>query len=185
MYPDKHKEIITYLMEGKFITVADLLFEVIKKNEDFYIEFFEKSFGFELISNHDYYYLVSSETNENTSRDFSIFFSILGYELDKDGKNFLEELNYSEFHIDEIIEYFKNSSWSDVIKANKQLNNEENLKRHIGNMVKRNIAVKQGNERYSFTKAHKLFIDFAKDLKGDFNNEINSKPQTNFSAEKM
>jgi hypothetical protein len=164
MYPDKHKEIVTSLMEGKFITVADLLFEVIKKNEDFYIEFFEKSFGFELIGNHDYYYLISSETNENTSRDFSIFFSILCYELDKDGKNFLEELNYSEFHIDEIIQYFKNSSWSDVIKANKQLNNDENLKRHIGTMVKRNIAVKQNNERYSFTKAHKLFVDFAKDL---------------------
>lgn len=164
MYPYKHKEIVTSLMEGKFITVADLLFEVIKKNEDFYIEFFEKSFGFELIGNHDYYYLISSETNENTSRDFSIFFSILCYELDKDGKNFLEELNYSEFHIDQIIEYFKNSSWSDVINANKQLNNDENLKRHIGTMVKRNIAVKQNNERYSFTKAHKLFIDFVKDL---------------------
>lgn len=171
MYPDKHKEIVTSLMEGKFITVADLLFEVIKKNEDFYIDFFEKSFGFELIGNHDYYYLISSETNENTSRDFSIFFSILCYELDKDGKNFLEELNYSEFHIDEIIEYFKNSSWSDVIKANKQLNNDENLKRHIGTMVKRNIAVKQNNERYSFTKAHKLFIDFAKDLIKDDKSE--------------
>ncbi len=173
MYPDKHKEIVTSLMEGKFITVADLLFEVIKKNEDFYIEFFEKSFGFELIGNHDYYYLISSETNENTSRDFSIFFSILCYELDKDGKNFLEELNYSEFHIDEIIEYFKNSSWSDIIKANKQLNNDENLKRHIGTMVKRNIAVKQNNERYSFTKAHKLFIDFAKDLIKDDKSETN------------
>lgn len=173
MYPDKHKEIVTSLMEGKFITVADLLFEVIKKNEDFYIEFFEKSFGFELIGNHDYYYLISSETNENTSRDFSIFFSILCYELDKDGKNFLEELNYSEFHIDEIIEYFKNSSWSDIIKANKQLNNDENLKRHIGTMVKRNIAVKQNNEIYSFTKAHKLFIDFAKDLIKDDKSETN------------
>jgi hypothetical protein len=31
-------------------------------------------------------------------------------------------------------------------------------------MVKRNIAVKQSNDRYSFTKAHKLFIDFAKEL---------------------
>lgn len=173
MYPDKHKEIVTSLMEGKFITVADLLFELIKKNEDFYVEFFEKSFGFELIGNHDYYYLISSDTNENTSRDFSIFFSILCYELDKDGKNFLEELNYSEFHIDEIIEYFKNSSWSDVIKANKQLNNDENLKRHIGTMVKRNIAVKQSNERYSFTKAHKLFIDFAKDLINDDQSETN------------
>ena len=171
MYPDKHKEIVTSLMEGKFITVEDLSYETIKKNEDFYITFFEKSFGFELIGNQDFYYLVSNETNENTSRDISIFFSILCYELDKDGKNFLEELNYSEFHIDEIIEYFKNSSWTDVIKVNKQLNNDENLKRLIGIMAKRNIAVKQGNDRYSFTKAHKLFIDFVKDLIKDDKDE--------------
>lgn len=171
MYPDKHKDIVTSLMDGKFITVEDLLFETIKKKEDFYIDFFENSFDFELIGNHDFYYLVSSETNENTSRDISIFFSILCYELDKDGKNFLEELNYSEFHIDEIIEYFSNSSWTDVIKANKQLNNDESLKRHIGTMVKRNIAVKQSNDRYSFTKAHKLFIEFAKDLIKDDKNE--------------
>jgi hypothetical protein len=164
MYPDKHKEIVTSLMEGKFITIEDLLFETIKKNEDFYIIFFENSFGFELIVNQDFYYLVSNETNENTSRDISIFFSILCYELDKNGKNFLEELNYSEFHIDEIIEYFNDSSWSDVIKANNQLKNDDSLKRHIGTMVKRNIAVKHNNDRYSFTKAHKLFIDYAKDL---------------------
>lgn len=170
MYPDKHKEIVTSLMEGKFVTVEDLLFETIKKNEEFYITFFENSFGFELIVNQDFYYLVSNETNENTSRDISIFFSILCYELDKNGKNFLEELNYSEFHIDEILEYFNNSSWTDVIKANKQLNNDESLKRQIGTMVKRNIAVKQSNDRYSFTKAHKLFIDFAKDLIKDDKN---------------
>ena len=171
MYPDKHKEIVTSLMEGKFVTVEDLLFETIKKNEEFYITFFENSFGFELIVNQYFYYLFSNETNENTSRDISIFFSILCYEIDKNGKNFLEELNYSEFHIDEILEYFNNSSWTDVIKANKQLNNDEILKRQIGTMVKRNIAVKQSNDRYSFTKAHKLFIDFAKDLIKDDKNE--------------
>lgn len=164
MYPVKHKEVVTSLMEGKFITVDDLLFETIKKNEDFYVQFFENSFSYEMTGTQDFYYLVSNETNENTSRDISIFFSILCYELDKDGKNFLEELNYSEFHIDEILEYFNNSSWTDVIKANNQLKNDESIKRHIGTMVKRNIVIKQNNDRYSFTKAHKLFIDFAKEL---------------------
>jgi hypothetical protein len=174
MYPDKHKEVVTSLMEGKFITVEDFLFETIKKNEEFYIKFFEYSFGFELIVNHDFYYLVSDDTNENTSRDISIFFSILCYELDKDGKNFLEELNYSEFHIDEIIAYFKNSSWLDVIKANKQLSTDDSLKRHIGTMMKRNIAIKRSNDRYSFTKAYKLFIEFAKDLVNDDKKEHES-----------
>jgi hypothetical protein len=43
MYTDKHKEIVTSLMEGKFITVAELLFEVIKKSRRFYINFFFES----------------------------------------------------------------------------------------------------------------------------------------------
>lgn len=165
MYPDKHKEIVTSLMDGKFITVDNSLFDAITKKDDFYIKFFKESFGFDLVGNHDFFYLVSNETNENTSRDISIFFSILCYELDKYGKNFLDELNYSEFHIDEIVEYFKNSSWTDVINANKQINSEENLKKLVGStLVKRNIATRHSNDRYSFTKAHKLFLDFAKDL---------------------
>lgn len=168
IYPEKHKDIVTALIDGRFITVDELLFETVKKRDDFYIEFFKESFGFELKGTHDFYYLISNDTNENTSRDISIFFSILCYELDKDGKNFLEELNYSEFYIDDIIEYFNNSSWIDVIKSNKQLNSNDNIKRLLGGtMVKRNIAVKHNNDRYSFTKAHKLFIDFARDLVKD------------------
>jgi hypothetical protein len=92
--------------------------------------------------------------------------------LMEDRPFFKEELNYSEFHLDEILEYFKNSSWLDVIKANKHLNTDDSLKRHIGTLVKRNIAVKQSNDRYSFTKAHKLFIDYAKDLVKDVENEF-------------
>ena len=41
-------------------------------------------------------------------------------------------------------------------------------------MVKRNIAIKQSNDRYSFTKAHKLFIDFAKDLVKNDKNKSNA-----------
>lgn len=43
-------------------------------------------------------------------------------------------------------------------------------------MTKRNIAVKQSNDRYSFTKAHKLFIDFAKDLVKDLVKDSNNEP---------
>jgi len=49
--------------------------------------------------------------------------------------------------------------------TNKQLNSEDAIKRIIGTtMVKRNIVVKNSNDKYSFTKAYKLFIDFARDL---------------------
>ena len=81
-------------MDGRFITIDESYFDIIKENQDFYAEFFEKSFGFELKHTQDFYYLISDETNENTSRDISIFFSIFCYELDKDGKNFMDELGF-------------------------------------------------------------------------------------------
>lgn len=165
MYPSKHKQIVTSLMDGRFITVDESYFDILKEYHDFYIEFFDKSFGFKLKNTQEFYYLISEDTNENTSRDISIFFSILCYELDKDGKNFMDELGFSDFHIDEIFDYIKNSSWTDVVKANKQLNDIESIKRLVGStMVKRNIAVKHSDDKYSFTKAYKLFIDFAREL---------------------
>lgn len=165
MYPNKHKQIVTSLMDGRFITIDESNFNIVKENQDFYIDFFDKSFGFELKNTQEFYYLISEETNENTSRDISIFFSIFCYELDKDGKNFMDELGFSDFHIDEIIEYIKNSTWTDIVKSNKQLNDADSIKRLVSStMVKRNIAIKHSDEKYSFTKAFKLFIDFTREL---------------------
>jgi len=171
MYPNKHKQIVTALMDGKFITVDEFYFDIVNDNQAFYSEFFTESFGFELKGTQEFFYLLSAETNENTSRDISIFFAILCYELDKDGKNFIEELNSTEFHTDEIIEYFKNSTWTDIIRSNKSLNSADNLRKLIGTtMAKRNISKKQSEEKFIFTKAYKLFIEFAKEL---INNETN------------
>ncbi len=165
MYPNKHKQIVTSLMDGRFITIDESYFDIVKENQDFYAEFFDKSFGFELKNTQEFYHLISEETNENTSRDISIFFSIFCYELDKDGKNFMDELGFSDFHIDEIVDYIRNSSWTDIVKSNKQLNDADSIKRLVGStMVKRNIAVKHSDDNYSFTKAYKLFIDFAREL---------------------
>lgn len=165
MYPSKHKQIVTSLMDGRFITIDESYFDIVKENQNFYVEFFEKSFGFELKNTQEFYYLISEETNENTSRDISIFFSIFCYELDKDGKNFLDELGFSDFHIDEIIEYITNSTWTDIVKSNKQLNNADSIRRLVGStMIKRNITIKHSSDMYSFTKAYKLFIDYAREL---------------------
>ena len=165
LYPNKHKEIVTSLMEGKFITIDESTFDIVKENQDFYLNYFETSFGYELKNTQEFYYLVSDDTNENTSRDISIFFSILCYELDKDGKNFMHELGFSDFHIDKIVDYITGSTWTDVVKTNNHLNDAQGIKRLIGStMLKRNISIKHSDDRYSFTKAYRLFIDFAKEL---------------------
>lgn len=172
MYPNKHKQIVTSLMDGRFITIDESYFDIVKENQDFYAEFFDKSFGFELKNTQEFYYLISEETNENTSRDISIFFSIFCYELDKDGKNFMDELGFSSFHIDEIVDYIKNSSWTDIVKSNNQLKDSKNITKLVSStMLKRNIVVKHSEDNYSFTKAYKLFIDFTRELiKSEANN---------------
>lgn len=165
MYPNKHTQIVISLMKGIIITIDDPHFDIVKKHQAFYIEFFDKSFGLELKNTQEFYYLISEETDEKTSRDISIFFSILCYELDKDGKNFMDELGFSDFHIDEIITYIKNSTWTDIVKSNKQLQNSDSIRTLVSaTMTKRNIVIKHSDDMYSFTKAYKLFIDFARDL---------------------
>ena len=79
MYPKNHKKIVTSLMEGKFITRDEPHFNILKEHQDFYTRFFDRSFGYGLQSSPEYYYLLSPDTQENTSRDISIFFSVLCY----------------------------------------------------------------------------------------------------------
>lgn len=164
-YPNKHQQITSALLKGRFITTDEQYFDILKENHDFYLKFFEHSFGFELKHTQAFYYLISNQTDENTSRDISIFFAIFCYELDKADKNFIDELNFSDFSLEEMVNTIKSSSWDNVVSATNSLKNTESIKRLItSTMVKRNIVAKHSNQRYTFTVAHQFFIDFAKDL---------------------
>lgn len=162
-YPKQHKQIVTDLIDGKFILSKDGNYDVIKNHESFYLTFFSKSFGFELKIYQDFIFIVSDETNENTSRDISIFFSILCYELDRDSRNFIDELEYSEFSKEEIDKYFNNSSWSEIIQTNNQLKDPERRRNFLNLLERRNIIEKINEDKFYFTSAYKLFTEFAKE----------------------
>lgn len=164
-YPKYHTQIVEALMGGKFVLATDKVFDELKENETFYNSFFKVSFKYELKFNQEFAYLVSTETTENLSRDISIFFAILCYELDKDGKNFMDELNYAEFEMDKVDEYFENSNYKEIIKSNNQLKDSEARRKLIRNgLIRRNIATKTAEDKFIFTKAHKVFIQFALEL---------------------
>lgn len=160
-YPRFHKDIVTDLLDGKFILATDPKFIELKNSADFYTSFFKESFDFDLELKSDFAYILSAETNEQLSRDICIFFGLLCYELDKDGKNFLEEIQYAEFDMDMIDAYFDNSSYIDLIQNNNQLKNEENRRQFINNLGRRNIIEKTNDKKFSFTPAYKVFMDFA------------------------
>jgi len=163
-YPRYHKEIVSDLMNGKFILASDQKFVSLKDNAPFYENFFKESFGNALEVKSDYAFLISYDTAEQLSRDICIFFAILCYELDKDGKNFLEEIQYAEFDHEKVDSYFENSAYAELIASNNQLKSNESRRDFMRTLARRNIAERNGDARFTFTQAYKVFVDFA----GDF-----------------
>jgi len=166
-YPKYHYDIVKSLLDGKFILFPGKLYKTVLEgeNKEFYTDFFKESFDYELIVETEYLYLISDNTDEKTSRDIMTFISILSYEIDKEGKNFFDELNSSFFNLERINQYFDNShSWHEIIKASKQISSPESRKSLIYNtMLKRNIIERIG-DNFQFTKAHKVFLNFALEL---------------------
>ena len=163
-YSKNHKQIVEDLMAGKFILPQNKNFLELKEKEKFYEEFFKASFGHDLIMKQDYAFLVSDETNEMLSRDICIFFAILCYELDKDGRNFLDLINYSEFEYFHVNEYFENSSYLDVVRNNSRLRDTSSRNEFMDTLDRRNIIEKTGNQKFVFTAAHRNFTEFAMEL---------------------
>jgi hypothetical protein len=151
-------------MGGKFILSNEAHFNSLKENDTFYTEFFKISFDLDLNLKTEYAFLLSKETQENFSRDVSIFIAILCYELDRDGRNFMEALDFNEFTFEEVDRYFDNSSFIDLIESNKSLREPDARRTLINGMHRRNIVNKNFEDRFSFTQAYKVFVDFAKEL---------------------
>ena len=153
-------------MNGRFILSRQPYFEELKKNEvEFYIPFFQISFGYKLIITQEYAYFILEETDENISRGISIFFAIFCYETDKEGKNFLDGLQYSEHSFEDINTLFKNSFFIYLIQTNKQIKDTDARRRLLfDTMNKKNIIEKISDDKFYFTTAYKVLIDLAKEL---------------------
>jgi len=163
-YPKSHKQIVKELLDGKFILPTEPFYQIIRENGEFYTEFFKMSFDFELRMTNDFCFLLSGESNETLSRDICIFFAILSYELDRDGRNFIEEIQFSEWDTERVDKYFDNSNYTDLINSNKQLRDHDSRKTFVNSLGRRNIVDKHSEDKFTFTLAYKLFIDFASEL---------------------
>ena len=72
--------------------------------------------------------------------------------------------DFNEFTLEEVDNYFRNSSFVDLIESNKQLKDEDSRRILINAMARRNIIHKPAEDRFTFTPAYKMFVDFAKEL---------------------
>ncbi|MFC4213538.1 hypothetical protein ACFOWA_20275 [Pedobacter lithocola] len=155
-YPSDHKEIVTQLLDGRFIIYPNSLFATIQQQEEDYIEFFRESHGFELSMDAEFAYLSSNEITKKRTRDLTLFLAILCRELDYSGKNFRDAIELSSFDIAETEQLLKQSSKWEILEKT----SVKDFEIFINVWHKKNVLKRTGNQ-FKFTKAVKLFFEFA------------------------
>jgi len=154
-YPNEHKKIVSNLLDGKFI-ISSHLFNVIKEQEDDYIEFFKVSYGFDLKVEADFAYLCSIDVKETRTRDFVLFLTVLCRELDYSGKNFRDTVELGSLDISETFELLKQSSKWEILEKTTVADFEKFITTWCG----KNLLIKTGSQ-FRFTKAVIVFLSFA------------------------
>ncbi|MBI5539039.1 MAG: hypothetical protein HY951_03205 [Bacteroidia bacterium] len=155
-YPSDHKEIVSNLLDGRFIIYPNPLFGTIQTQDDEYKEFFKESYGFELCIDSEFAYLSSKEVTEKRTRDFTLFLAMLCRELDYSGKNFRDLIELATFDIIETEQLLKQSSRWDILEKT----SVANFDTFIDTWHKKNVLKRTGSQ-FKFTKAVKLFFEFA------------------------
>jgi hypothetical protein len=164
MFPEKHRDIVSQLMNGVFITPDQALFKTLHSELSFYQTFFMESFGYQCHGTVDYVYLASEPSKENLSRDVAIFFGLLCLELANQGRNFQEDLMYRHFSESELIDLIQEPiAWKELLRYTTHLK-PDSIGNLIQTLIKRNILKRVGKDQYAFTSAHQYFLAFAKDL---------------------
>jgi len=156
-YPDEHKEIVRALLGGEFLLFPEKLFTIVDLEKDFYIDFFKNTFDFDLEVKSEFAYLISKNTVERDTRDFTIFLAVLCREIELEGKQFREQIDFATFYIEEVEQLLKNSSKIEIINSIELL---KDFRRFLNRWNKKNVITLTGNS-FKFTKAINLFFEFA------------------------
>lgn len=157
VYPEKHFEIVKNLLNGKFILHNEELFEVISDNLEFYIDFFQKSYDYELVKNTEVIYVISSITSEKFSRNIMLVLAVISWEFNREGKNIYTELE-NKHTIRSIEELIKKSSFKDSCRG-------VNIDKLLKDAASRNLVLIHDNEKsVKFTSAINIFLEAAKEI---------------------
>lgn len=162
-YPPLHQKIVHELLEGKFLLYTDYQkFDVLKKYNSFYTDFFKQTFNYNLIISNEFAYLNSEKTDETLSRNFTVFLAILCYEINKKNSDFKNQISNNHFSYTATDQYLKNSNFQEIIEEIKL----DDLNSFLKKLARRNIIefTDKNEQLFKFTKAINLFFDFAIDL---------------------
>lgn len=168
-YPSEHKEIVKELLDGKFILYSDKLFSVIQDNKDFYEDFFQQSFEYNLDVRSEFIFLTSKATTERDTRDFTIFLALLCRELELEGKKFREQIDFATFYVDDVWQTLNNSTKKEIIDST----GIKDYRNFLNRWNRKNVISLTGNS-FKFTKAVNLFFEFAVNVANEKLKETNN-----------
>ena len=155
--PQRHSEVVKNLLNGKFILHNEELFEIINNNLVFYIDFFKKSYDYELLHNTEVIYVISDITNEKFSRNIMLVLAVISWEFNREGKNIYTELE-KKHTIRSIEELTKKSSFKDSCRG-------INIDKLLKDAASRNLVLMLDNEKsIRFTSAVNIFLEAAKEI---------------------
>lgn len=155
-YPSEHREIVSALIDGRFIIYPNPAFSALKLQEDEYREFFMQSFGYELMVEPEFAYVTTNDGMEKRTRDFVLFLALLCRELDYSGKNFRDAIEHGTFDMAETEQLLRQSSKWEILEKTSVANFED----FISLWHRKNVLFRAEGQ-FKFTKAVKLFFDFA------------------------
>jgi hypothetical protein len=170
-YPNEHKEIVKELLDGKFILYSDNLFQIIHDNKDFYEDFFQQSFDYNLDARSEFIFLTSKVTTERDTRDFTIFLALYCRELELEGKKFREQIELATHNVDDVWQTLNNSTKKEIINST----GIKEWRNFLNRWNRKNVISLTGNS-FKFTKAVNLFFEFAVNVANEKMKEI-STPQ--------
>jgi len=159
-YPPHHSDIVEDLLEGKFLLYSDFQkFKSLNVNEPFYKDFFSETFKYELDVRNEFAFLASDKTDEKLSRNFTIFMSIICFELNQKTTDFKARIENDVFTYEEIEGYLKNKNFEEVVSEI----GLDNLEKLLRDLARRNIIEFTDKNEYNFkfTKAVELFFEVA------------------------
>lgn len=157
-YIHEHGEIVRDLLGGKFLLYGEEFYDKVAENLEFYMEFFEKSFGYEMVKTTDAIYLSSRDTNESFSQRLMLILAVLVDFLNQEGKDLHEEL-FARYEVKELENIINNSSHKKVCRKIEILPFIKN------SCQKRNIVTYDNeDDSFVFTGAINIFLDFARSV---------------------
>ena len=155
--PPRHNEVVKNLLSGKFILHSDELYSILYSNLEYYRDFFQISYGYELLHTTEVIYLLSEATQEKFSRNIMLLLAVLSWEFNREGKNIYTELE-NRHTIKKIEDLVKKSSFKDSCRG-------INIEKLLKDAASRNLLLLLDNEKsVQFTSAVTIFLDAAKEI---------------------